>query len=147
MIVAILPVASIIGRLVGGWVIGQMSIRLFAILMMVFQAVSLGLLGLGSGVVVLCIGLAFFGVSVGNLLMLQPLLIAEIFGTRDYAKIFSFANLLSSLGTAAGPSILGVVYALSQNQYSVAYLVASLSGVIGLALFLYGGAINRVEDS
>ena len=36
--VAILPVASIVGRLIGGWVVERMSIQLFAIGMMVLKA-------------------------------------------------------------------------------------------------------------
>jgi len=137
--VAILPVASIVGRLLGGWLVGQMSIRLFAILMMILQAASLVLLSVGISVATLCIGLALFGTTVGNLLMLQPLLIAEAFGVRDYAKIFSVANLMSSWGTAAGPAVLGFAYAANQNQYSLAYALAAIAGAFGLVLFLAGG--------
>ena len=98
--IAILPVASIVGRLIGGWIVDQMSIRAFAVFMMVLQGLSLSLLSAGVNVVTLCLGLSLFGVTVGNLLMLQPLLIAEAFGVRDYARIFSVASLMSSWGTA-----------------------------------------------
>lgn len=142
VVVAILPVASIIGRLIGGWVVGQMSIRLFAILMMFLQSVSLLLLSSGFSVLTLCLGLALFGTTVGNLLMLQPLLIAEAFGVREYARIFSVANLMSSWGTAAGPAVLGFAYAASQNQYSLSYAIAAVAGALGLLLFLAGGKLK-----
>ena len=141
--VAILPVFSIIGRLIGGWIVEQISIRKFAIVMMFLQAVSLSLLSLGYSVVTLCIGLAIFGASVGNLLMLQPLLIAEAFGVRDYAKIFSLSNLMSSCGTAMGPAVLGVIYAASSNFYQLPYTAAAMSGAIGLSLFIFGGKIIK----
>lgn len=143
VVVAILPVASIVGRLIGGWVVGQMSIRLFAILMMVLQSMSLILLSSGVSVFTLCLGLALFGTTVGNLLMLQPLLIAEAFGVREYARIFSVANLMSSWGTAAGPAVLGFAYAANQNQYGMSYAIAAAAGALGLLLFFTGGKLKE----
>lgn len=139
--VAILPVASIIGRLIGGWLVGQVSIRLFAIAMMIMQACSLAVLSGGFSVWSLCIGLFLFGSSVGNLLMLQPLLIAEAFGVLDYARLFSISNLMSSWGTAAGPALMGVAYAASNNHYALPYLVAASAGALGLVLFVSGGSL------
>lgn len=141
--VAILPVASIVGRLLGGWIVDQMSIRVFAIFMMVLQTLSLALLSSGFNVVSLCIGLAIFGATVGNLLMLQPLIIAEAFGVRDYARIFSVSNLMTSWGTATGPALLGVVYTGSGNHYLVPYLVAASAGLLGLLIFIAGGKLQQ----
>jgi MFS family permease len=132
VIVAILPIASIIGRLIGG-----------SIVVMVLQVIALSLLAGSFSAASLGIGLALFGLTVGNLLMLQPLLIAEAFGAKDYARIFSICNLMSSLGTAAGPALLGLIYTASQNQYSMSYAVAALAGLIGLFSFLSGGAIKQ----
>jgi MFS family permease len=143
VIVAILPIASIIGRLIGGWLVEQISIRVFSIVVMVLQVIALSLLAGSFSAASLGIGLALFGLTVGNLLMLQPLLIAEAFGAKDYARIFSICNLMSSLGTAAGPALLGLIYTASQNQYSMSYAVAALAGLIGLFSFLSGGAIKQ----
>jgi MFS family permease len=145
--VAILPVASIVGRLIGGWLVEQVSIRLFAISMMVMQAVSLSLLSGGFNVWTLCIGLFCFGSSVGNLLMLQPLLLAEAFGVRDYARLFSVSNLMSSWGTALGPALMGVAYTASANHYALPYLVAAGAGLLGLLLFLAGGPLHRDRET
>ena len=141
IVVAILPVFSIIGRLFGGWIVDQMSIRTFAIAMMLVQALSLTILSTGYSVGALCIGLAMFGASVGNLLMLQPLLIAEAFGVKSYSRIFSLSNLMSSCGTAIGPALLGVIYAASSNVYQIPYVTAALFGALGLSLFIFGGKI------
>jgi hypothetical protein len=91
----------------------------------------------------LYLGLALFGASVGNLLMLQPLLIADAFGLKDYAKIFSICNLLSSWGTAIGPAMLGFAYTINGDLYSLPYWLASGAGALGLFLFLCGGKWKR----
>jgi sugar phosphate permease len=144
MAVAILPIASIVGRLIGGWLIDRMSIRLFAIGIMILQAVSLTLLASGANVLTLCLGLAMFGASVGNLLMLQPLLIAEAFGIREYARIFAVANLMSSWGTAAGPAVLGLAFAANADLYSLSYWIAASAAAVGLILFLVGGKLRAL---
>ena len=141
--VAILPVFSIIGRLIGGWIVDRMSIRKFAISMMILQAASLSLLAGGFGIFTLFLGLAAFGATVGNLLMLQPLLIADAFGVKDSARIFSVSNLMSSWGTAMGPGVLGFVYATSGSLYQLPYFVAAGAGALGIVLFLMGGKIVR----
>lgn len=145
LVVAILPVASIIGRLIGGWLVDRVSIRVFAIAMMILQALSLIMLAGGFNVVTLCLGLFLFGTTVGNLLMLQPLLVAEAFGVKDYAKIFSVSNLMSSLGTSGGPALLGVVYTLSNNFYAWPYVAAAVAGALGLCLFLTGGRVEHAQ--
>jgi len=143
--IAILPVASIVGRLVGGWLITQISIRAFSIFMMALQVASLSLLSLGLNLFSLCMGLALFGITVGNLLMLQPLLIAEAFGLKQYAKIFSVSNLLSSLGTACGPALLGWAYTASFHSYNIPYGLAAMAGFIGLLFFYMGGPIRKFD--
>jgi len=140
--VAILPIASIVGRLAGGWLVEQISIRVFAIVMMILQVISLGFLAGGYNTFSLCAGLALFGITVGNLLMLQPLLLAHAFGIKEYPRIFAVSNLMSSWGTAAGPTILGVAYAASQNLYSMPYLIAAGAGLLGLLFFLGGGKVR-----
>lgn len=147
LVVAILPVASIIGRLIGGWVVDQGAIRSFAIGMMVLQAGSLSLLAGGFSVLTLCVGLFLFGASVGNLLMLQPLILAEAFGVKDYARIFSVSNLMSSMGTSIGPALLGFVYVANDSLYAAAYIVAAAAGGLGLLLFLAGGKLEHVRSS
>lgn len=147
LVVAILPIGSILGRLAGGWIVEQASTRAFALFMMVLQVISLSVLALGFGVVGLCIGLALFGITVGNLLMLQPLLIAEAFGVRDYARIFSVNNLMSSWGTASGPVLLGIVYTAADNHFGMAYALAALAGLLGLVLFLAGGPVRQLARS
>lgn len=142
---AVLPVASIVGRLVGGWMLDHTGIRKFAITMMVVQIGSLSLLSAGFTPLTLVAGLALFGVSVGNLLMLHPLLIATAFGLKAYARIFSLSNLMSSWGTACGPALLGLMYGISGGHYSLSYAAAAVCGLVGLGLFLAGGPIRKPD--
>ena len=142
MALGVIPIASIIGRLLGGYLLGYFNSKMFSIVMMILQSVSLASLSSASTVPLFIISLALFGITIGNLLMLQPLLIAETFGRREYSRIYSASNFMSTLGVAAGPLLMGIIYQQLES-YESAYLVASLAGVLGLFIFLY--AISQRE--
>jgi MFS family permease len=82
------------------------------------------------------------GLAVGNLLMLQPLLLAEAFGVREYAKIYSSSQLVTTLGVATGPILLGYLH--DMRNYQLAYAVAAVSAVVGLILFVLSGPVDQV---
>lgn len=82
--------------------------------------------------------IVLFGATIGNILMLQPLLIAERFGIRDYPQIYSRAQLFALVGTAGGPLLLGWLHDLSDG-YRVAYLVAAACSLAGAAAILWAG--------
>ena len=65
-----------------------------------------------------------FGATVGNILMLQPLLIAERFGVLDYPRIFSRSQFITMFGTAGGPLLLGWLYD-NAGGYDTSYTVAA----------------------
>src|SRR5690606_3732055 len=80
--------------------------------------------------------IVLFGATIGNILMLQPLLIAERFGIRDYPQIYSRAQLFALVGTAGGPLLLGWLHDLSDG-YRSAYLVAGACSLAGAAAILW----------
>ncbi len=131
---SILPMFSVVGRLLGGYLLGSWPILGFTFAMMLLQALALGLMAAGANEPVIMLGLALFGLSVGNLLMLQPLLIAEVFGLQSYSRIYAFSNFLTTLGVASGPAILGWAYTLG-SEYVVPYGLAS--GAAGAAMVVF----------
>lgn len=132
----VIPITSIIGRLVGGVLLSHFAARPFTLAMMLVQSGSLLLLSQTSGLIGFIGGLALFGISVGNLLMLQPLLIAETYGQRDYGKIYGLSNMLTTAGIAIGPFLLGLFYA-QYGVYSASYLIASSAGLIGFVIYRF----------
>lgn len=132
----VLPLFSILGRLGGGFVLDRgVPARAFTLAMMVLQALALTLMGLGEHPAILLAGLALFGVTVGNLLMLQPLLIAEAYGSLHYARIYSINNVLTMIGVSVGPLAMGWILA-ADGGYASAYLLAVASAGVACAVFL-----------
>lgn len=132
---SVIPVFSIIGRLAGGMLIDRYAVRRFTLVMMLLQSASLFTLGFSTSVASFLVALALFGITIGNLLMLQPLLIAAAYGQHSYSRLFSVSNLMSTVGVAGGPLIVGLLFE-SLGDYSTAYVVAAAAGLLGFLFYL-----------
>jgi len=143
--IAIVPLLSMLGRLAGGVMIDIFSTTKMTVSMMLLQSVAFATIAFAPNVTVLILGLVLFGVTVGNLLMLQPLLIAEVYGLVHYSRIFSWSNFITILGISTGPSLLGYLSARDPS-YSLSFMVASVSGLVACAIFV-AGTRPLVSDS
>ena len=143
--VSVLAMMSVIGRLIGGFIIGRVSIKKFALATVVGQLLGFVVIGAAANATQLWLGAGLFGFTVGNLLMLQPLMLAQAFGVMDYPKIFSLSQAVSTLGIASGPVVLGAITAT--NGYLTAFLTfAALSGV-AFALIVAAGPVPDGEPA
>ena len=126
----VLAGASVVARLVGGQLASRISMARLAVGCAAVQALSLVLLSFAESLVMLMLAIVVFGATVGNLLMLHPLLIGQQFGPQNYATIFSRSQLFVFIGTASGPYVLGLLRDAT-NGYRVAYLVAGTLSLLG----------------
>ena len=133
-----LAATSVVARLVGGRAVQLMPMMRFTVVIAALQ--SFALLGLAFFQTTLLIfaAIVLFGLTIGNLLMMQPLLIAERFGVRDYPRIYSRSQFVGILGVAGGPLLLGWLYDVS-GSYRVPYIAAAACCTIGVAILAVAG--------
>ena len=81
----------------------------------------------------------------GNLLMLQPVVLAEAYGLHSYARIFASANAMTTLGVASGPLALGIVYEL--GGYSMSYNLAAALSALALIVLVFAGKLPNPKDA
>ncbi len=129
---------SVVARLAGGRIVARLPMAGFTVGLAVLQAVSMVAIAFAESAVAIFAAIIVFGATVGNLLMLQPLLIAERFGVRDYARIFSRSQFLTMIGTAGGPLLLGWLYD-NAGGYDTSYIVAGCCSLTGAAVLSWGG--------
>ena len=96
------------------------------------------------GTLPLFLAIGLFGAMVGNVLMMQSLLIAQRFGVKDYARISARSGLISLTGTAIGPILIGSIRDAAGN-YTVPYLVAGLVSLVGAVIFVFSGPAETEE--
>jgi len=138
-----LAFASVVGRLAGGLIATKVSTRLLTGVLCVVQTVALVLIALAGTRGALIFGCVVFGISIGNLLMLQPLLLAEAFGVREYARIYSFGQLLATVGVAGGPFLIGFLRDIW--SYQTAFLLATVGNVLAIGLLALAGSAEEAR--
>lgn len=137
-LIAGLTIASVVARLIGGVVADHRPLVRLTVGFGAVQATGLFLLGTvdSAGLLVLCA--IVFGATIGNLLMLQPLLFAEAMGARDYARIFALNQLIVVAGVATGPFLLGALR--DAQSYRLSYTVAAVLCLTGTVVISRAGS-------
>lgn len=147
--VSVLAVASIVGRLLGGWVLNRLTLRALALICAAGQGLALFVLAAAGGPAVLLSGATLLGLTVGNLLVLHSLLLADGFGVRDFPRIYSISQLFATVGVAAGPFVVGAVHDAA-GGYGLAMTlagIASFAAAAVLATVARIPALSRLEAS
>jgi MFS family permease len=129
---------SVVARLIGGRAVLRVPMMRLTVALVAAQAVALAVIGFADTTWVLFAAIVLFGATIGNVLMLQPLVIAERFGVRDYPRIFSRTQLVAVIGTAGGPLLLGALYDVF-GSYEVPYAAAAACSLTGAIILALGG--------
>ena len=141
---SVLAGSSTVGRLLGGWLMLWIPSRPFALVLMVMQAAGLAVLAVAEDPAQILAGTVLFGVTMGNSLMMHPLLLAERFGTRDYGRIYSTSQLVTVVGVAGCPPLIGLLYEAS-GGYTVPFLAVAGLTLVGLGVLGIFGAPRRLN--
>ncbi len=143
--ITLLAGSSAAGRLLGGWFASHNSLRLFTICLMIAQSGAQFILGYGDSTASLFTGSIIYGLTIGNILMLMPLLYAQAFGLRNYSRIYSLGNMVSTIGMAAGPLAIGLTHDWL-GGYGGAYVFAAVVSLLSAALFFNAGPVPNPDD-
>lgn len=137
-----LAATSVIARLVGGRLVAVVPMMRFTVFLAGMQAVALIGVGLSTSTLLIFASIVLFGMTIGNLLMMQPLLMAERFGVRDYPTIFGRSQAVGIIGVAGGPLLIGWLFDVF-GSYRAPYTVAAILSLIGMVILSTAGPADR----
>ena len=140
----VLSSMSIISRFIAGRIIPRVDMTRFTVGLAALQGLSMASIALNESRIGLLLSIAVFGITIGNMVMMQSLLLAERFGVRDYPRIAARSGLISFSGTALGPLLLGWLYDVA-GGYRAAYLAAAICSLLGAAMFSFAGPASVDE--
>lgn len=146
LLISILAASSVVARLIGGVVASRVSLILMTAVLAVVQGISLTSMSVGDSRIALVLSAILLGCTTGNLLMLQPLVLADRFGVAEYPKIYSVSQLIvTGFGVAVGPYLLGWLHDVS--SYRASYAVAAVLSVSGGVVFFAAWWFDRDSRS
>ncbi len=103
---------SIVARLVVGRFADRVDQRRLGVALIVLQAGAVSTFALAESAGVLFIASACFGFTIGNLFMLQPLFVADLFGVRSFGAVLGLLQMVTQTASGLGPLALGALYAI-----------------------------------
>ena len=143
--VATLAFCSLTGRLICGAVLDRLNLFVFVMIIYALQAVAMFGMALVEGALAVLMLTAFFGFTVGNVLMAQPLLVATAFGVRDFPRILSLHQLAMNGGVALGPVVIGLIYDFG-GGYANGFAFVGLCSIAALVC-IYGAGDPKATAS
>jgi len=125
------------GRLLLGRLLGSADRRLAAAGNFAMQACGVALLALTSGMPILLIGCALFGLGIGNLVLLPPIIAQAEFEPADVPRVVALVTAINQAVFAFAPFAFGVLHDLT-GSYAVAFSAAAVFQLAAGAIVLAG---------
>jgi len=132
--VSIMASATVVGRLIGAFALNRVPVVGFAAIMGVLQGAAFCVLALVPGLAGLAAGTVLFGITIGNLTVLIPLVVVELFGLTDYPRIYALSQFGASVGTAGGPAMLAWLHSGFGSYRLPLLILAGISGVASVVV-------------
>lgn len=135
---SLITISAVAGRTLLGWLIGERDRRIAAAVNFAVQAAGTVLFTFGRGDAVLLLGCVLFGLGLGNLVSLPPLILQKEFSAAEVGKAVALIVAINQAVFAFAPAALGILRDLAGNYVLAFALVAALQA-ISAAIVLMGG--------
>jgi MFS family permease len=130
-------VSALLGRVAAAALADRMDRRVLSAAIFAVQAVALAVTAVASSPVVLLAASVAFGLGVGNVITLPPLLAHAEFGARSFATVFGMASAAMQIGVALGPGVVGFLRDAT-GDYAAALGVLALLDLGAVVAVLWG---------
>jgi len=135
--VSLVTLCAVLGRSALGWLLGEHDRRMAAAANLLMQMAGSLLLAFGDGMVPLAAGCVLFGLGVGNLTSLPPLIAQREFRPADVGTVVALVIAINQAIFAFAPAILGTLRDYTGN-YVMAFLIAAAAQAVAAAIIVYG---------
>ncbi len=134
--ISVTALGSVVARLVVGIFADGVDKRLLTVTLFAVQATCVLLIIHTEGIVATWIITLVFGFTIGNIYMMQSLMVGEIFGLVSFGSVFSLISLASQVGSGAGP--IGVGFLHDQTDgYGVPFTVLAMLNFAAAVIILF----------
>jgi hypothetical protein len=135
--VSLTATCAVAGRMALGAYIGNADRRIAAAGNLAMQAAGTSLLAFGSGAPSLIAGAVLFGLGIGNVVSLPPLIAQVEFDRADVPRVVALVTAINQMVFAFAPAIIGILHELSSG-YALAFSVTAGVQIAAAAIVLSG---------
>jgi sugar phosphate permease len=129
-----------ISSLASGWLADRLISRYVTILFFLLALVGMLILMQADTVSKIWLFAVIYGLGIGALGTLLPIVIRDIFGAANFSALFGFGVVLFAVGNAIGPALAGFMYDATGSYHSVFVLIAAIFAAAILGIYFAFGA-------
>lgn len=123
-------------KLIFGRLSESITARISFIVIMILQGIGLTILLASSGTFITWIAIVVFGLGMGGVGTLTPLVIFEMFGLRQFGSITGLTNLGITIPVLIGPILAGLIFD-STGEYNAMFAVTICLLAISIGCFVF----------
>lgn len=135
--VTVTAICAVVGRTVLSQFMGERDRRVLAAVNFTVQAVGVLLLALADHTAPLLVGCVLFGLGVGNLTSLPPLISQKTFASHDVATVVALLTSVNQAGFALAPAAIGLLRDAT-TSYVLPFVIAAVLQVIAAVIIVFG---------
>jgi MFS family permease len=134
--VSLMTGVSFCGRLFVGSFVDRADKRAVAIACFLLQGAAVFTIARSSHPLSLYLCVMAFGLAMGNIVMMQALIVGDCFGMLSYGRISGLAMLFTSSGSAFGPMIAGTLFDLT-GSYETSFTLLAFNYILASLCALF----------
>ena len=145
--ISVTAFGSIIARLAVGIFADNVDRRLLTVILFVVQATAILLIIHTDSIAATWALTLVFGLTIGNVYMMQSLLVGEIFGMVSFGTVFGLISLAGQVGSGLGPIGVGIIHDAT-GGYTVPFTItAALTYLAAVAILFARPAKSRAAEA
>jgi MFS family permease len=130
--------AAFLGRIALATFADRIDLRLTTGGVLLVAAASLGAMSMTSGYAGLLVTSVAYGLTIGNLTTLSPIIVRREFGASSFGRLYGGAAAAIGFAYAFGPGLFGILRD-AFGSYGPALMLAALTNLIAAAVIVWGG--------
>ena len=116
---------SIIARLIVGGFADMVDKRMLTVVLLAIQGTAVLLIIHTENVAATWVLTLVFGFTIGNMYMMQSLLVGEIFGMVSFGAVYGLVSMAGQVGSGGGPLLIGILHDQS-GGYGIPFTVSAI---------------------
>jgi len=137
-------ILGMIARTLLGWLVGNRDRRMIAAANFAAQGTGALLLTIGNNTPVLALGCLLFGIGLGNLPLLLPLIAQKEFNRGDIALVVAMLTTINQAVFGLSPAFFGLLRDATAT-YAAPFSIAAIAYIISALIIAIGRNSNRPQ--
>lgn len=127
---------SILGRIAIGYISDKVPVKYVVAILSLLEAAAVLLLCEANSAIPLWAFAVSFGLAIGGLFVLAPVIISKYFGSASFGMLYGGIWVLTTIGWAGGPPLAGYIFDVTES-YHFALLLFTAVAVLCAVLSLF----------